>query len=95
MVEDSPKYDPWVGAKRVQTSAGLQSTRFHVPPYRAKNENLRKFGATYRHGTMFALTQYLYQKEAIYGGGDPKNIIYELVQKGYKDLRAYKLPTFM
>ena len=32
--------------------------------YRAANENLRKLGWTYRHGTVFAPRQYLYQKEA-------------------------------
>ena len=32
--------------------------------YRAQNGKLRKLGRTYRHGTMFAPRQYLYQKEA-------------------------------
>ena len=33
--------------------------------YRADNVNLRKFGATIRHGIVFASKQCLYQKEAI------------------------------
>ena len=43
----------------------MQITHFYIAPYRADNENLSKFGATYRHGTMFAPKQYLYQKEAM------------------------------
>ena len=36
----------------------------HVSQYRAENGNLRKSGSTFRHGTMFAPKQCLYQKEA-------------------------------
>ena len=43
---------------------GLPTTRFHAASNRAKNENLEMFGATYPHGTVFALRQCLYQKEA-------------------------------
>ena len=59
------KYHSWVGARRVQTSTGLQIIRIHVSPYRANNANLGNFGASYRHGTMFAPKQSLYQKEAL------------------------------
>ena len=36
-----------------------------MSPHRTENENFRKFGAVYRHGTVFAPKQYLYQKEAL------------------------------
>ena len=61
----SQKYYPWVVAKRIQASTGLQITRIHVSPYRAENANFRNFGASYCHGTVFARKQYLYQKEAL------------------------------
>ena len=44
---------------------GLQITRIYVSPYRSENANFRNFGASYRHGTVFAPKQYLYQKEAL------------------------------
>ena len=53
-----------VGAKIALTSAGLQTTSSHVRQYGAENGNLRKSGSTFRHGTVFALMQCLYQKEA-------------------------------
>ena len=59
------KYYPCVGAKGVQTSTLLQITRIHVSPYRADNANFRKFGASYRHSTVFAPKQYLHQKESL------------------------------
>ena len=156
--EKSQKYNSWVDAKRVQTSTGLQIIRFHISPYRAHNWNLPEFLDSYRHGTMLARKQYLYQKEArgeespkiyslsrckkstnlyepanyplynstvyrrhwkfawiqgilspryhdcnkaifiskgSYGGGEPKNIFLELVEKWYKPLWACKLPAFM
>ena len=55
----------FVGANSVRTSTGLQTTQFHAAPYRPDNGNLRKIGATYRDGTMFAPNQYLYQTEAM------------------------------
>ena len=55
----------WPGAKSVRTSTKLQITRIHVLPYRAENANFRNFGASYRHGTVFAPKQYLSQKEAL------------------------------
>ena len=36
----------------------------HVSQYRAENGNLRNSGSTFRHGTVFAPKQSLYQKEA-------------------------------
>ena len=39
----------------------LQTTRFYAAPYRTENGNLRKFGATYGYGTMFAHKQSLCQ----------------------------------
>ena len=53
-----------VGGNTVPTSTGLQTTQFRAAPYRADNGILRKFGCTYRHGTVFAPKQCLYQKEA-------------------------------
>ena len=44
---------------------GLQTTRFYAARYRADNTNLREFGATYRHGTMFAPKQFSYLKETM------------------------------
>ena len=44
--------------------AGLQSTWFHVSPYRAVNIILGQFGTTYRHGTVFAPKHCLYRKDA-------------------------------
>ena len=55
---------PLVGAKTVLTCTNLQTTAVHGGQYRAENENLRKFGSTYRHGTVFAPKQCLYQEEA-------------------------------
>ena len=46
------------------TCARLQTTRSQVIQYRAENENLRKFGSTFSHGTVFTPKQCLYQKEA-------------------------------
>ena len=53
-----------VGAKTVLTGTGLQTTLCHAAPYRVNNGNLRKFGSTYRHGTVFPPNQCSYQKEA-------------------------------
>ena len=53
-----------VGAKTILSCAGLQPTLVHGGHYRAKNGNLRKFWSTYRHGTVFAPKQCLYQKVA-------------------------------
>ena len=53
-----------VGAKTAPICVGLQTTPSHVRQYRAENGNLRKFGSTFRHGTVFAPKQCSYQKEA-------------------------------
>ena len=53
-----------VGTKTALTCMGLQTIAVHGGQYRAENGNLRKFGSTYRHGTVFPLKQCLYQKEA-------------------------------
>ena len=55
---------PLVGAKIALTSVGLQTSQSHVSQYRAENENLRKSGSTFHHGTVFAPKQCLYPKEA-------------------------------
>ena len=55
---------PLVGAKTVLTCTSLQTTAVLGGEYRAENENLRIFGSTYRHGTMFVPKQCLYEKEA-------------------------------
>ena len=60
------KCKPWVGAQSAQTCMGVQTSRFYLAPYRADNGNLRKFGVTYRYGTMFAPKECLYQKEAMW-----------------------------
>ena len=54
-----------VGAKTPLTCAGRQSTPFQWRRYSAEREILRKLGWTYRHGTMFAPGQYLYEIEAM------------------------------
>ena len=55
MVEDVPK-----GSVKSVDQYGPENYPFHAAPY-----NLPKYRATYRHGTMFAPKQDLYQKEAI------------------------------
>ena len=52
-----------VGAKTPLTCGGRQTTLSQGSRYRAENGNLRKFRWNYRHGTVFAPKQYLYQKE--------------------------------
>ena len=55
---------PLVVAQTALTCMGLQTTPSHVRRYRAENGNLRKFGSTFRHSTVFAPQQCFYQKEA-------------------------------
>ena len=55
---------PCFGAKSPLRSTSLRTFRFHAAPYRADSTNLRQFGATFRHGTVFAPMQCLYRKEA-------------------------------
>ena len=53
-----------VGAKTPLTCAGRQSTPSQGRRYRVEQGNLRMLGWTYRHGTVFAPRQYIYQKES-------------------------------
>ena len=53
-----------VGANTALKYACRQTTPSHLSQYGAENENLRKFGSTFRHGTVFAPKQCLSQKEA-------------------------------
>ena len=53
-----------VFAKIALTCAGHQPTRSHVTQNTAENGNLRKSGSIFRHSTVFAPKQCLYQKEA-------------------------------
>ena len=51
-----------VGTKTALTCMGLQTIAVHGGQYRAENGNLRKFGSTYRHGTVFPLKAMLISK---------------------------------
>ena len=55
---------PLVGANIPCSCVGHQTIPTQGSRYRADIGNLRKLGWTYRHGTVFAPRQYLYQKEA-------------------------------
>ena len=55
---------PLVGTNTAITCAGRQTTPSLVSQYRAENGNLWKYRSTFRHGTVFAQNQCLYQKEA-------------------------------
>ena len=57
-------FAPAHGAKSVRTSTKLQITSNHVSQYRADNANFQNL-VSYRHGTVFAPKQYLYQKKAL------------------------------
>ena len=48
------KCNPYLSAKSPPRSADLGTTRFHAARYWASGGNLRKFWATFRHGTVFA-----------------------------------------
>ena len=61
---ESPKCASLVGAKSKLNCAGPKTTTSHLRQYRVENENLGKFGPTFRHGEVFAPKQCLYQKEA-------------------------------
>ena len=58
------KCNPYFRGKSPPRSADLQNTRFNAARYQAVGLNLRKFGATVRHCTVFAPKKYSYQKEA-------------------------------
>ena len=53
-----------VGAITPLLCAGRRNTPSRLMQYRAKTGKLRKFGRTYRHGTVLPPRKYLYQKEA-------------------------------
>ena len=55
---------PLGNAKTALTCTGRHTTACHVSQYRAENGNLQKSGFIFRHGTVFAPKQSLYQKEA-------------------------------
>ena len=63
-VRRDQKCIPLVGAITLLICTGRQTTPSEGSPYRPENGNLRKFGWTYQHGTVFAPGYYLYQKEA-------------------------------
>ena len=61
----SPKMLSLFRCKKLTLQYGpANNTRFHSVPYRADSTNLREFGAKFRHGTVYAPMQCLYQKEA-------------------------------
>ena len=51
------------GADTIVTSAGPQTTLFHVGEYRVQIGNMRNFGPTNSHCSAFARKQWFYQKE--------------------------------
>ena len=53
-----------VGADIALTSAGPQTTPCHGGQYRVHQGNIRNFGPSNTHGTVYAPMQWLYQKEA-------------------------------
>ena len=55
---------PLVGAITPLICGGRQNTPSRGRQYRAQKRKLRRLGRTYRHATVFAPRQYLYQKEA-------------------------------
>ena len=55
---------PLVGAKTYRTCGGSQTTLSEGSRYRAENGNMRKLGRINRLGSVFAPSQYLYQKGA-------------------------------
>ena len=55
---------PLVSANLALTCAGHEITPSQVTQYSSQNGNLWKSGSTFRHGTVFAPKQSLYQKEA-------------------------------
>ena len=79
-----------VGAETVLTSAGPQTTPFYGGQYWDGNGNMRNFGPTNPHGTAFAPTQCLYQKEAtrmespnMYCASTSKNPTYQCWSANY------------
>ena len=64
-----------------------QITHIHVSPYGVDNPNFRNFGVSYRHGTVFAPKQYLYQKKAL-GMQSTKILLLGWCKKGTNLYRA-------
>ena len=60
-----------ISTKTALACARLQTTPSHVSQYRPENGILRESGSTFRHCTVFAPKQCLYQKEAT-GMDSPK-----------------------
>ena len=65
------KCNPCFGAESPPRSTRLQTIRFHAAPYWTVSANLRKVGASFRRGTVFAPIQCTYEKEAT-GMENPK-----------------------
>ena len=65
------KCNPCFGAESPPRSTRLQTIRFHAAPYWTVSANLRKVGASFRRGTVFAPIQSTYEKEAT-GMENPK-----------------------
>ena len=55
---------PLVSGETPPTCAGRQTTPCYGGRYMAENRNLRKFGWTYRHGTVITPRQCLFPKQA-------------------------------
>ena len=92
-VYSSHKCNPCFGAKSPLRSTDLQTTLFHAAPYRADSTTLWEFGAIYRHGTVFAPIECLYQKEA--KGIRAQKCNPCSVQKAHIAVQACKEPCFM
>ena len=58
------KCNPCFGAESPLHSTGLQTTGFHSSPYMTVSVNLRKLGASFGRGAVFAPMQSIYEKEA-------------------------------
>ena len=85
---------PLVDAKTVLPCAGQQITPVHGAQYRADNGNLCIFWFTYRHGTVFAPKQCLYQKIA--KGMESQKMYFSNRCKNRAYLyRGFNLPRFM
>ena len=68
---ENPKKLSLFRCRKLASHTDLQTTRYHPAPCRADSANLQKLGATFRHDTVFAPKQSLYQKKAT-GMENPK-----------------------
>ena len=83
-----------VSAETVLTSAGQQTTPFNGGQYGAGNGNMRNFGPSYPHCTVFAPKQWLYQKEGT--SMESTKIYYHTrCKKPYLPLQGRKLFCFI